>query len=453
MSILKESYDVIVVGGGPGGLPAAIGAARMGCSTLLVERMSTLGGMAISGLPLLAYLDRAGNSVVGGIPQEFIDRLSEFEDGTLGHIPCPLHNSSTLINSAWFKVIAFEMCKQAGVDILLSAELAGVKVDNHRISGIKVFSRGEEFTFNCRILIDATGDAAAAYMAGASYIKGNQENGGMQAASLLFNVDNVNVEKVTDYLKKNPEAYKVPDTIETSYSLEFFEKSRGYVLHGFGNIIEKARANGDFDIPRDRIIIATLPNHGVVSVNTTRIKTIDGTNTIEVTDAIIECHKQIKTLMRFFRKYVPGFENCCLSSISDMLGVRETRRVIGLKTLTKDELYNPNYDDAVALGGYNIDIHQSGTEKLILIPMEKAVGIHYGCLISKDIENLILSGRCISTDDYAFSLTRVMPTCMAVGEAAGTAAALSVKEGVSPAALDVDLVRSTLRNNGAIVSL
>ena len=115
---IMAHYQVIVIGGGPGGLPAAIAAARQGKKTLLIERSAALGGLAISALPLLGFVDRAGNHVLGGIAQEFIDRMAK-EDGTIGHIRCPIHNSLTIINPNWFRIIAFEMCREAGVDVML----------------------------------------------------------------------------------------------------------------------------------------------------------------------------------------------------------------------------------------------------------------------------------------------------------------------------------------------
>lgn len=445
----KKKYDIIVVGGGPGGLPAAIAASRMGCSTLLIERSAILGGLAVSSLPLLGFIDRAGNRVLGGIPQEFINHLEEV-DGTMGHIQCPVHNSLTIINPNWFRITAFEMCKEAGVDVSLYSELMDVKVDNGAVKGIKVLSRGEVRSFDADIIIDATGDACAAYFAGAGYVKNEK----LQPPSLSFSVGNVNIPKFLEYLEAHFETAELPGTYGVQQTHDQFFASKGFAFTGFHEFIEKAMENGDLTIPRDRIIFTTLPNKGEVLVNSTRALGIDTTDVESVIQAEFECHNQIKELMLFFRKYAPGFEECFLSSISPWLGSRESRKVVGIKTLTSEALKNCDIpDDSVALAGYNVDIHVPETEKLSLQPVEHAVGIPYGCLVSADIKGLMMSGRCISVDTEIYGLTRIMGTCMGVGEAAGTAAALAVKNNLMPDQVNIKQLRETLTNNGAIIKV
>lgn len=445
----KKKYDIIVVGGGPGGLPAAIAASRMGCSTLLIERSAILGGLAVSSLPLLGFIDRAGNRVLGGIPQEFVDRLEEV-DGTMGHVRCPVHNSLTIINPNWFRITAFEMCKEAGVDVSLYSELMDVKVDGGAVKGVRVLSRGEVRSFEADIIIDATGDACAAYFAGARYVKNEK----LQPPSLSFSIGNVNIPKFLEYLKAHFETANLPSTYGVQQTHEQFFASKGFAFTGFQEIIEKAMQNGDLTIPRDRIIFTTLPNKGEVLVNSTRVLGVDTTDVESVIRAEFECHNQIKELMLFFRKYAPGFEECFLSSISPWLGSRESRKVVGIKTLTSEALKNCDIpDDSVALAGYNVDIHVPETEKLSLQPVKHAVGIPYGCLVSADIKGLMMSGRCISVDTEIYGLTRIMGTCMGVGEAAGTAAALAVKNNLMPDQVNIEQLKETLTNNGAILAL
>jgi flavin-dependent dehydrogenase len=162
-----ERYDVVVVGGGPGGIPAAIAAARMGMRTLLVEKNAALGGVAATGLPLLAFFDRTGKQVVGGIGDEMVKRMDETGGTIPGHIPCPIHNSITVVNPYWLRIVAMEMCKEASVDLLLSTEVQEVIVENGRITGAVLLSRSVAYEVECKTLIDATGDGTAAYLAGA----------------------------------------------------------------------------------------------------------------------------------------------------------------------------------------------------------------------------------------------------------------------------------------------
>ncbi|XID92921.1 FAD-dependent oxidoreductase [Paenibacillaceae bacterium WGS1546] len=446
-----NSYDVIVVGGGPGGIPAAIAAARMGMRTLLVEKNAALGGVAATGLPLLAFYDRAGNQVVGGIGDEMIGRLDEAGGSIPGHIPCPLHNSITVVNPYWLRIIAMEMCEEAGVDLLLSTEVQDVTVENGGVTGVVLLSRSIVYEVGCKVLIDATGDGTAAYLAGAMYEMGNRE-GKVQPVSLVFSVGNVNMEELIAYIQSRPETFAAPDTYGVQYSLEYFLESKSFYFTGFHEFIEQAKANGEFDIPRDRIIFAKQPNKNEIVVNATRMLDIDPTDPVSFTQAEIEGHRQVKLLMNFFRKYCPGFQDAFLANIAVGATARESRRITGIKTITKrniDERLIP--EDTIALAGYNVDIHQG--HGLTLLPSEHAIGIPYGCLVSSNVEGLLTSGRCISVEPYPFGLTRAMSTCLAIGEAAGTAAASAIRQGVSLADVDVEQLRDVLRDNGAIVSI
>ncbi len=444
---MTKTYDLIVVGGGPGGLPAAIAAARAGLKTLLVERSAALGGLANSGLPLLGFVDRAGDHVVGGIPQEFVDRLSLL-GGTMGHYPCPVHNSLTIINPHWFRIVSFEMCREAGVDVLLYAELMDVKTEKDRITEITALCRGEVRSFLASTFIDATGDACLATRAGALCQKAEK----LQPPSLTFTIGNVDKDRFRAYLKAHPETAKLPDTYGMEQNMAQFD-AKAFVFTGFGEFIAKARENGDYSLPRDRIIFMTLGEPGQVLINTTRANGVDTSNYESVLEGEFECHNQIKELMIFFKKYAPGFEDCYLASISPCLGSRESWRIVGQKTLTSACLVDYAVaEDTVTLAGYNVDVHVPHSNKLSIQPVEHAVGIPYGCLVSKNILNLLVAGRCASIDSSIYGLTRVMATCMGMGEAAGTAAALSLQTKCDPKDLDITLLRQTLLKNNAILT-
>ena len=445
---MTKQYDLIVVGGGPGGLPAAIAATRSGLKTLLVERSAALGGLAISGLPLLGFVDRAGDHVVGGIPQEFVDRLAKV-DGTLSHVHCPVHNSLTIINPHWFRIVSFEMCQEAGVDVLLYAELMDAKKEGDRITQITVLCRGEARSFTAPVFIDATGDACLATRVGALC----EKNEKLQPPSLTFSVGNVDLDRFMQYLKAHPESAQLPDTYGVAQSLEQFFQSRAFVYTGFADQIEEAKKNGDYTLPRDRIIFTKLGEPRHVLINTTRANGVDTSNYESVMEGEFECHRQIKELMLFFRKYCPGFEQCYLANVAPCLGSRESWRIIGQKTLTAEALTNYAVpEDTVTLAGYNVDVHVPHSNKLSIQPVEQAVGIPYGCLVSKNIDNRLVAGRCASIGSDIYGLTRVMATCMGLGEAAGTAAVLAVNQKIAPKDVSVPQLRGALLANGAILT-
>lgn len=455
MNLVKKlkNYDVIVIGGGPGGIPAAIAAARQGMKTLLVERNAFLGGVAATGLPILAFYDRTGKQVVGGIGDEIIKNLTEIGGSFEGHIPCPIHNSFTPVNPYLFRSVAAQMCEEAGVDLLFSAEIQNVSVTDGKVTGVKLFSRSITYEADCTVVIDATGDGTVAYLAGAEYEMRDAKEGHLQPVSLVFSLGNVDIDAMLDYIKANPETYATPDTYGEGieYTLDYFLDSQSFYFTGFEEFIKIAKSNGDFDVPRDRVIFAKQPNKNEIVVNATRMIHVDPTDPESVSRAETEGHKQVQILLHFFRKYCPGFKDAFLANTASGVYARESRRITGLKTITKaniDDLLVPS--DTVALAGYNVDIHQAGIG-LNLLPAAHAIGIPYGCLVSKNIHGLLTSGRCISVEPYPFGLTRAMATCMAIGEAGGTAASLAIRNGTELADVNVRALQQLLEDNNAIV--
>lgn len=444
-------YDVVVIGGGPGGLPAAIAAAREGSKTLLVERNGFLGGVAATGLPLLAFYDRTGAQVVGGIGDELVRRLDRVGATFDGAIPCPIHNSITPVNPFWLRIEAAKMCEEAGVDLLFSTEVEDVTVVDSRVTGVSLISRGRKYTAETKVLIDSTGDGTVAYLAGADYEMGQGQDTRVQPVSLVFSLGNVDIDAVLEYIKSHPETFSNPPTYGVHYTLDYFLDSRSFYFTGFEEFIKVARENGEFDVPRDRVIFAKQPNSNEVVVNAVRVSDVDPTDPMSMSKAEIVAHRQVETLINFFRKYCPGFENCFLANIAAGTYARESRRIVGIKTLEDDAVNDYLVpEDTIALAGYNLDIHTG--VGIVLQPSEHAIGVPYGCLVSRNVDGLLASGRCISAKPYPLGLIRAMSTCFAIGEAAGTAAAMSVRSGTKLFAVDVSELRNRLSKNGAILS-
>jgi len=446
---MKE-YDIIVVGAGPGGIPAAIIAARKGKKVLLVERENFLGGMLVSGVPIIGFLDRQGNHVVKGIAQELIDRLSE-RGGTPGHARVPVHNSLTMMHAPWTRLIISQMCREAGVDCMLCTELYEVLHKENRIEGVKVICRNKIFEFKTKILIDATGDGWAAAMAEIPFEKGEK----LQPPTLTFEVSGINMEKFYAYIKSNPDSYKLPETFsDVSQCEEMYTDDKVFSFMGFPELIEKARKNGDFAIPRNMIDFCRIPNSDRAFLNVTRAINADVTIPESLNKAIFDCEAQIIELMDFLTKYAPGFENCKLESIIPFLGTRESRRTVCRKTLTVKSLEALDIpEDTIALAGYNVDIHGQDSGSMTYVPISHAIGIPYGCMIPEKMDGFIASGRTISVDQTVFAMTRVMATCMAVSQAAGTAACMALDKDISLSEINVAELRAELIKDGCVVSL
>ena len=442
-------YEVIVVGGGPGGLPAAIAAARAGKKTLIIERSPALGGLLVSGLPILGFVDRAGNRVLGGIAQEYVDRLMEV-DGAIDHIRCPIHNSLTMINPNWARIMAFEMCKEAGVDVMTYSDVIDVQTEDGEIKSIRALCRGDVREYKAKIFIDATGDACLAYKAGANCTKNEK----LMPPSLTFNIGNVNIDEFKDWLREHPESIKMPSTYGMEQTMEQFLDHDNFTYTGFKDLLAEAKANDEYDIPRDRIIFMKMMEPNQVMVNSTRANGVDMSDTDQCIAGEYECHRQIAELMRFFKKYAPGFKDSFLAFIGPSLGARESRKIVGIKTMTKEVLKNYDIeDDSICLAGYNVDVHVPNSDVIDIKPVPHGVGVPYGCLVSENIKNLGVAGRCASVATEVFGLTRIMGTCMGMGEAIGNAAALAIEQGKLMRDIDVQELRSVLIKNGGILSI
>ena len=449
-SCIEKDYEVAVVGGGPGGIPAAIAAGRSGKKVVLIERNSYLGGVATSGLGLLGYIDREGNKALGGLAEELFDRLMEMH-GAIGHYRCPVHNSISPISPDVFKIVALEMCLEAGVDVLFNQELLDVKVDNNQIKSITVYGKCTELIVNAEVFIDATGDGDLAYMAGANYHLGQDGTGIMQPSTLMFTVTNYDIDKFLKYVEDHPEDYGVKEEYAKGYDPEFFRKTPGHCFIGLTEMIKKARSKGDFDIPRNQFIYITTPIEGILAINTSRITHIDASDPIQLSRGLVDGYKQVHHLLRFMKKYVPGFEDVRLAEIAPSLGIRETRHIEGVYTLKRSEMYSSYVKEhAIAQSAYNIDIHSGTASHIDLTLVEEPFGIPYGCLVPKSIEGLILSGRTISVDTETYASVRVMGPCIAIGEAAGEAASLCIDQKIHPREVDIQSLRLKLRDNGNI---
>lgn len=445
--------DVAVIGGGVSGVAAALAAARCGRHVLLVEREEFLGGVAVSGLGELGFRDRAGNTMVGGIAQEVIDRLQEMH-GTLGHNFCPILNSLTPVNAGLIRLLLFELCGEAKVQLLLGCVPVEVQVESDTLRRVSVWGRGRRYEIEADVFIDATGDGDVCEMAGLPYEKGGPD-GEVQPASLIFAVSGVDREALLRYVEQHPTEVQTPQGYEMQVEPSFFRTVRGYNLLGLDSLIRQARKNGDYvDIPRDRFSMITHPNEDTVIINNTRLTDFDGTDAQQRSRGTAEAYRQVEELLRFMPKYIPGYSACALSFIAPILGVRETRRFVGRRCLCESDVRAGRIPpDTVALCGYNVDIHHGRDEGSELYIVPRGYGIPYGCMVPETMKGILFTGRLICADRVAYGSSRIMSTSAALGEAAGTAAALCVQMHCQPAQLPVEQLRGLLQKNRAVLDI
>lgn len=400
--------EVLVVGGGLAGVAAAVTAARMGAETLLVERAGSLGGMATTGLVPPAF-----NRVLSeGIVAEFCRRLEQ------------LGGRAQMWNPEIMKHVLLEMMRESGARLMLYSLAVDAIVKDNVIRGVIVRNKAGAQAILARMVIDCTGDGDVAAWAGAPFEIGRGRDDETQTQTLVFLLGNVDTAKVVAAREE------IPD------------------------LAREARRNRELRTPfaaGAAIQPVIVGEHGVVNVNSINVPEVSGLKIEDLTYAHAECQREALELVDFYRKHVPGCEDCYLLSTAEFLGVRETRRIVGEYVLTGEEvLAGAQFPDGIARGFYAIDIHSpDGTGDAAGAHPSVPYEIPYRCLVPRAVDNLLVAGRCISADHVAHGSLRVMGTTMPLGEAAGCAAALCVFQRQTPRELSGQRVREMLKGLGA----
>jgi glycine/D-amino acid oxidase-like deaminating enzyme len=446
----EQACDVLVVGGGNAGCAAAIAAARMGARVRLVERYGFLGGTATAAMvaPWMTYhagtADESGR-LVGGLAQEFVDRLVR-AGASPGHVADASDYVPTItpFDPEYHKWLLVEMCEEAGVALLLHAVFVDPVIDGRRIAGAVFQTVGGRRTIRAAVVVDATADAHVAAAAGAPWEMGNPE-GLVQPMTMMFRLSHVDLDRTAAYLREHPEE------IRTTLKPEAITGDALTAVAGFWRAWREARAAGEVSVPREIVSFFRTPYPDEVVVNMTRVTGLDPLDPDDLTRAEIETRRQVMELVRFFRARIPGFERARLAATATQVGVRESRRIIGEYRLRAEDLLEARqFPDAVARSAYPIDIHNpkgEGTTTLRL-PAGAAYEIPYRCLVPLEIDGLLVAGRSISVTHEALASTRLTPTVVALGQAAGTAAALAVRSGVPPRQVDTEALREALIAQG-----
>lgn len=442
--------QVVVVGAGAAGLNAALAAARNGAETLLVEYQGFLGGIS-STLTWLGFHDQEYRLIVKGQPLEMAQRL-QAAGAASGFVLDPKCSSAFSLDNHYWKCLAMTMAQEAGVKVMLHTQVVDTLRAGDRVTGIVVEHKSGRQRIEADVVIDCSGDGDVAARGGVAWEKGRVGDGLVQAPTLVFRLGGVDREgfvagckdpevNYREWLTPYPELWqKMMKRIDTMPVI---------ICGGYAGIVEKARQAGDLNIPQSRIVGVKLHRPDQYLVVMTRVLGLDPTDVNSLTDAYTRIYQQIPEVVAFFRKWAPGFRDAYLLDIAPMLGIRESRRIMGDYVLTGEDVVNgARFDDVVALGGYHMDIHRpSGT--WVESKNVQTYDIPFRSLVARDVEGLLMAGKCLSATHEAVASTRVIPICMAQGQAVGTAAALAVRQGVSPRAVSIRDLQNTLIDQGA----
>lgn len=443
---IRDRYDVIVAGGGTAGVVAALAAARNGARTALIERFNFLGGSMIEGAgPLHSFFNVFKPfgvekvQLVRGIPQEIIDRMTAV-GGSPGHLEQDMGGSYDSVITAidWeiFKEVILEMLQESGVEIYLHTTVAGAIMDGNTVKGVIIQSKSGREALCCGTVVDTTGDGDVAAYAGADFIKCHQKHG----VGYPFGMANVDLPRLMRYCEEKGIVRQQvlldkgegtdPDKdcyFRIGFQFDRLEPLREYMVkNGMWGPLGLAYHLRDYNY-----------------MNGAALQDVDSTDARAVTDAEIQLRRQVMEFAQLLKAHIPGFEKAYVYRTPVHIGVRYSRVIECEYDISNEEIVNcARFDDEIMLYGF----HDSAPR--IMIKNGGWYGLPYRALIPKKIDSLLVAGRLITSEHEAHMSTRNTVSCMAQGQAAGTAAALCLKEGVPPRRLDMKKLRDTLREQG-----
>lgn len=460
---MNRSFDVVVVGGGIAGSMAAIGAARCGAKTVLIEQYGFLGGMlTAAGVGPMMTFHSGSTQVVQGLPGELIDRMKA-RGKSPGHIEDTTGYTYTVtpFDAEGMKYELDLMFTEAGGQLLYHTMLAEASVEEGKLRSIKVVNKAGLSEISGRVFVDASGDADLSAWAGVEFSKGREMDGATQPMTMNMKMRNVDITRIKEYIRSHPEEFP---RLATEEDRERVLRAERLSIGGFVSAMKEAMDSGELSGVRDDLLFFETNNPGEVIVNTSRILGLDSTDPWSLSEAEVVGRRHVKELEAFLKQKIVGFENAIVVSSGPSVGIRSSRQIKGLYTLTLDDLIEcRTFDDVIAHGGYPIDIHPPKGEQeehfkkrnreIKHLKAGETYSIPYRCLINDRVSNLITVGRCISTTFEAQGGIRVTPIAGAIGHGGGVAAALAALGDKPTDKISVHELQTELKKQGAYLEI
>ena len=405
---VADHFDVVICGGGPAGIGAAVAAAENDAKTALIERFGFLGGMATAGyVTPMSEFAFDGRRVIGGIPWRFVQEL---EAAGGAQVEKPRFNVS--FDPEKYKLVAWRMVVRAGAECFMNTYLADGITDGGALRSVVVVNKSGMILIEGDYFIDATGDADLAHFAGVPMQKQTRDR---QPGTLCFVLGGVDTSTERMHIIRQGKPHGVHHQAVFVREVLFALRENGVDVPQFG---------GPW--------FSTTLAEGCVTVNMTR-SPMNSVDSSDYQRAEAKMREDAFLLTDLLRTHVPEFKNCYIASVATVAGIRESRRIRGVHTITGEEYVNAvRYPDSIARACHPIDIHLPGNDGQQLTMPKDAGYIPYRSLIAEGFPNLLVAGRCISADAEAFAAIRVQAPCMEVGQAAGLAAALCLQDGRIP---------------------
>ena len=442
---LAASCDILVCGGGTAGVVAAIAAARAGADVLVIEGLGQLGGTQSAGwvTPMMPNKILT-ESLTHGINDAILHRAALYD-------PPPTDLSGDLLwfNPVTLALVLDDLLAEAGGRVLFHTQISDAIVESGVLSGIIVENKSGRQRIQAKITIDCTGDADVAFRAGVPCVSGDPEDGHNQPMSLRFAQAGVDQERAAVFLADTlgMACYSRPPLFEIGAG-EAKNTPLGPLIHQA--IADDVLAEDDLGYLQ---FFSMLGRPGELAFNCPRISGLSATDAWDLSRAQIIGRQKIRRISRFFKTYICGFENSYIGTIAPMVGIRESRRIVGDYTLTEEDyLTEARFPDSVARNSYPIDIHSTKAKGGLVmkhLPPGHYHEIPYRCLLPTGIENLLVAGRCLSATFAAQAAVRIQQNCRALGEAAGLAAVLALEAGVTPRQIATEELRRRLNAQGA----